>query len=121
MSLNLTSLNQKGFQTFEQKLPGRNFKTYGTVDHGDVTYAITGRNYETLQREAYPLHYLNDLTPDMRILDIGAGDGSFVEDLRKMGFSKAEGIDINEVLPDKPYFKKVAIENADYPPDTFDR
>jgi SAM-dependent methyltransferase len=120
--LNLKTFTQAQYTPVFNKIPKKDVKSYGIVEHGDIPYSITGRGYDVLQRTTYPPEYLADLTPDMRILDVGTGDGSFVEDLRNRGFTGAEGIDIGDALPDdKPYLKQVAIEDADYPDNTFDR
>lgn len=119
---NPSTIKQQQYNQRYQTTPKREVKSYGIVDHGDVPYSITDRGFDILQRTTYPAGYLDDLTPDMRILDVGTGDGHFVEDLHEKGFTSAEGIDIGDALPeDKPYLKQVAIENTNYPDNTFDR
>lgn len=122
-SFNLHAMTQSQYNPIYNKILKKSgVKSYGVVKHGDIPYSITGRSYDVLEKGTYPPRYLNDLTPDMRILDVGTGDGQFVEDLRDKGMSLAEGIDIGDALPeDKPYLKQVAIEDVDYPENTFDR
>jgi ubiquinone/menaquinone biosynthesis C-methylase UbiE len=119
---NLSAMSQQQYNLIYQKIAKKDVKSYGIVDHGEVPYSVTNRGYDILQRTTYPARYLDDLTPDMRILDVGTGDGHFVEDLQEKGFTGAEGIDIADVMPeDKPYLKQVAFEDTQYPENTFDR
>lgn len=119
---NLAALTQQQYSHIYKNLLGNGVKNHGSVTHGEVFYSITGRGYDILERSTYPQEYLQDLTPDMRILDVGTGSGHFVDDLHGKGFTLAEGVDIGHALPkDKPYLKRVAIEDTDYPDNYFDR
>jgi len=118
--MSLSSLSTPHFQGKSQQIP--DVKRCGMAFHGNVPYIITSRGYDILQRFAYPQHVLENLKPELHILDIGTGDGSFVTDLQNKGFKHAQGIDIGDALPpDKPYLQQIGIEDFHCPNNSLDR
>lgn len=62
----------------------------------EIAYEVTARGIDQLKGVVYPDHVFDNLSHDMHILDIGAGKGKFVRDLRSLGFRNARGIDKEE-------------------------
>lgn len=55
-------------------------------------YMVTSRGYDELEEALYPADWLWAIKPGMAVLDVGAGSGQFVEDLRAQGVA-ADGMD----------------------------
>jgi SAM-dependent methyltransferase len=114
--LDLQSMTQQQYaQTRKMQLK----EPVDRVQRGHVSYTVTDRSFEYIQDKVYPEGWVSDLQPGLQVLDVGTGLGQFVTHLRGKGIH-AEGLDLNPQLPDKPYLKQVAFENAPYPPETFD-
>jgi len=56
-----------------------------------------------VMKESYTFEVLDKLSRDSKILDIGCGNGAFLEAARKMGFKNLYGVDIANYLKDKSF------------------
>ncbi|HEC69857.1 MAG TPA: class I SAM-dependent methyltransferase, partial [Candidatus Omnitrophica bacterium] len=61
----------------------------------------------------YFLDFFKDLDVNLKILDIGCGDGFFMELLRDLGFKNIKGIDISVSMLEKAKEKGLDVEKKD--------
>ncbi len=69
-----------------------------------------------------PLRAVADLKPDLRVLDVGCGDGHLVRHLRRLGLN-AEGVDTepSRLLKGTDHFIQKPFEKTTLPPESYDR